>query len=167
MRYSKILIASLPLMLVGCLDVFDDSDDFYAQPDPVTVQATAPVAAPVPPAPGQFAPPPTPPGPGRPFKPKPPKTSDCGCPSEEAPRPVPVVPVVPCPTECSNPSDQPVDPEWHPKEGLLVQAGEHVMELQRKNGNVRPSHAAMCAHIQAKMGLTAPQAQVVLEEMGL
>jgi hypothetical protein len=41
------------------------------------------------------------------------------------------------------------------------------MELQRANGNVRPSHAAMSKHIQANMGLTAPQAELVLEEMGL
>ena len=164
MRYSKIMIASLPILLVGCLDVFDDSEDFYTQPAPVAAPAPVQVAAPVPPVHGS-----TPPfGPGRPFKPTHPKASDCGC-SGETPKPAVASTATPCPnpTECPNPSAQAVDPEWHPKEGHLVQAGELVMELQRQNGNVRPSHAAMATHIQSKMGLTAPQAEAVLEEMGL
>jgi hypothetical protein len=65
----------------------------------------------------------------------------------------------------SSPSES--DAEWNPNEGQLVRAGELVMELQRQNGNVRPSHAAMATHIRTHMGLTAPQAEKVLEEMGL
>ena len=58
-------------------------------------------------------------------------------------------------------------PDWHPSEGQLVRAGDLVMELQRSNNGVRPSHAAMATHLRTHMGVSASQADGILEEMGL
>jgi hypothetical protein len=141
MRLSKIMLMTFPVMLAGCLNSDDDSPTPYSHaPAPVPVQV-----APANPS----ANPPAPP-------------ADCGCPGAGG-----------APQPCSNPAVcvNPPAQDWHPTEGHLVKAGELVMELQRRNGGVKPSHAAMVAHLQANMqapfAVTAPQAERVLEEMGL
>jgi hypothetical protein len=52
-------------------------------------------------------------------------------------------------------------------EGHLVRAGDLVMELRRSKGGINPTHAEMATHIQTRMDLTAHQAEMVLDELGL
>lgn len=150
MHYSKILIVSIPVFLAGCLDVFeDDSSNFYTPPK---VNVPAPTPAHVGPR--------KPSGPGIPSG-----TTGCGCSGSEVqhqPGPSPI----PCDALAPSSASVP-NADWRPLEGHLVRAGDLVMELQRGNGGVRPTHAAMSKHIQSNMGLTAHQAELVLEEMGL
>ncbi|MBM3632277.1 MAG: hypothetical protein FJX03_01025 [Alphaproteobacteria bacterium] len=149
MRTSKILLVSLPLVLAGCFDSDGDSIHYHPQPAPVVV-ATPSTKTPAVVKRSAL---------------KPQKAPDCGC----GHGPDTVSAASPCP----NPAICPPIPvtasgeEWHPSEGLLVRAGDLVMELQAKNGGVRPSHAVMSVHIQKNMGLTSPQAEAVLEELGL
>lgn len=147
MRTSKILLVSLPLILSGCFDSDGDSIHYHPQPAPVTV---APPSAKTPVVNRVVT------------TPKP--SSDCGCShgadtvSAASPRPNPACPPIPMTASGE---------EWHPSEGIIVRAGDLVMELQAKNGGVRPSHAVMSAHIQKNMALTSSQAEAVLEELGL
>jgi hypothetical protein len=60
-----------------------------------------------------------------------------------------------------------VDPEWFPSEGQLVRAGDQVMDLKRSKNGVYPSHEEMARHLVANMGVTAAQAEKILEELGL
>ncbi len=64
------------------------------------------------------------------------------------------------------PSVVPV-PEWEPNSGHLVRAGELVMELKRSKGGISPTHTEMASHLHANMGVTAAQAEKILEELGL
>jgi hypothetical protein len=152
MRYSKVIIATLPVFLAGCLDVFDsDSDTFYTQPAP-------PPQASVPSAPS----PATGPTPGKPY----PKTgkSDCGC-GDTA---TPMSPRIP--SSALPPSSAPVvaeDPNWMPTDGQLVQAGDFLRELQHKKGGAMPSHEEMAAHLRSHMPLTASQVEKIMEELGV
>ncbi len=89
------------------------------------------------------------------------------------PAPAPVVSPTPAATPsadgaCCHPTASFSEPvcEWHPLEGHLVRAGDLVMDLKRKMGK-DPSHREMLTHIQSNMGLTAAQAEKVLEELGL
>lgn len=58
-------------------------------------------------------------------------------------------------------------PEWEPNSGHLVRAGELVMALKNSKGGVSPTHAEMANHLQTNMGVTASQAEKILEELGL
>lgn len=174
MYISKILrVAVVPVAIVGCSEFFgDDADTFSSAPPAhgVPPVVAAPPAPPAPPGPrGHRGRPghPARPGPGNPPYPKtPPSTqTGCSCPAEVqqqapvAPVPAPVAPVEPA---------APVAPapEWHPNEGQLVRAGDLVVALRRAGG-VYPTHAAMVTHIQNNMGVSAQQAERILEELGL
>jgi uncharacterized caspase-like protein len=56
---------------------------------------------------------------------------------------------------------------WEPSSWQLVQAGKFVRELYQSKGEQRPSQDEMSAHLQSKMGLTPPQARIILEELGV
>jgi hypothetical protein len=75
-------------------------------------------------------------------------------------------PVVPQPVVQPEPVAVPA-PEWEPNSGHLVRAGEFIMELKRSKGGISPSHTEMAQHIQANMGVSAGQAEKILEELGL
>lgn len=152
MHYSKIIMATLPVFLAGCLDVFEsDSDTFYTQPAP-------PPSATVSPAPN----PSMDPKPGKPC----PETgkSDCGCGGTATPeRPGIPSSALPLPSSPQVASD----PNWMPSDGHLVQGGDLIRDLQRKTGRVMLNHDEMAAHLRAHMNLTAPQVEKVLEELGV
>ena len=149
MRISKILLVSLPLVLAGCFDSDGDSVQYHPQPTPIAV-ATPSTNTPAVVKSAALTPQ---------------KVADCGCGhgpdmlSAASPRPNPAI----CPPIPVTAAGE----EWHPSEGLLVRAGDLIMELQAKNGGVRPSHAVMSTHIQKNMGLTLGQTEAVLEELGL
>ncbi|AIL12968.1 hypothetical protein IM40_04750 [Candidatus Paracaedimonas acanthamoebae] len=62
------------------------------------------------------------------------------------------------------PVDQPI--EWHPKEGDLVRAGEFVMKLKQERGS-NPTSEEMVSYLQDNMAISASQAHLILEELGL
>lgn len=61
---------------------------------------------------------------------------------------------------------QPVE-EWEPSSGDLVRSGEFVMDLKRSKNGVKPTHAEMANHLVVNMGVTAAQAEKILEDLGL
>lgn len=87
--------------------------------------------------------------------------ADCCCPEAGPAKPCP------CPPPCSKSEAQ----NWHPKEGHLVSAGDHIMDLKRQKGALRPSHAEMVAYLQTHMKppfvVNCHQAEVILQELGL
>jgi hypothetical protein len=144
MRTSKMLAVILPLALAGCNEFFgEDSDSFYAPP-------SSPVAAP---ATGLA-----------PHTPKPATSDDCGCPKST---PIPSSALSHPTVAGCTPVEAAVDPEWFPSEGQLVRAGDQVMDLKRSKNGVYPSHEEMARHLVANMGVTAAQAEKILEELGL
>lgn len=146
MRTSKISIIALPLFLAGCHDFFgNDSDNFYAPPPPVA--ASAPVTS-------------TP----SPSKPTPTEREGCGCPDKS-----PAIPssALPHPVAGSCLPSAEVDQAWFPSEGHLVRAGDLVMALKTSKHGINPSHEEMSRHLVANMGVTAGQAEKILEELGL
>lgn len=66
------------------------------------------------------------------------------------------------------PEKAPIDQhvEWHPKEGDLVRAGELVMELKQKKDS-KPTNEEMSLYLQNNMAVSASQAHLILEELGL
>ena len=147
MRTSKILVVGLPLVLAGCHDFFgEDSDSFYTPPPPPAA-APAPMAA---------------------AKPTPPAHEGCGCPDK--PTPVPSAAVTQPAAVTDVPSQ---DSAWFPSEGHLVYGGDLVMELKRSKHGINPSHEEMAQYLHTNMkrfpgmGVTAAQAEKILEELGL
>lgn len=143
MRTSKILVVGLPLVLAGCHDFFgEDSDSFYTPPP-------APVAAPTSTA-GTAS--------------KPAVSDNCGCPKSTS---MPSSALSqPSALSCT-PVEAETDPAWFPSEGHLVRAGDQVMELKRSKHGINPTHEEMARHLVANMGVTAAQAEKILEELGL
>ncbi len=152
MRISKVLAVALPLTLAGCNGFFgEDSDNFYAPPPPpVVAPPSATTGAPS-------------------VAPKPKASEDCGCPQEPAAIPSSALPQ----SFTGHCTPMEMDPAWFPSEGHLVYAGDLVMELKRSKHGINPSHEEMAQYLQANMkrfpnmGVTAVQAEKVLEELGL
>ncbi|MGV8948707.1 MAG: hypothetical protein ACOH2E_04995 [Candidatus Paracaedibacter sp.] len=85
-------------------------------------------------------------------------------------QPVVSQPVISQPVVSSQPVVPPpvvAVPEWEPNSGHHVRAGELVMDLKRSKNGVSPTHDEMNHHLIAKMGITATQAEKILEELGL
>lgn len=143
MHISKVLVVALPLALAGCHDFFgEDSDSFYTPPPAQASTTTGPAS----------------------VMPKPTTFDDCGCP-KPIPMPSPTL-SQPAVGGCT-PVEAEADSAWFPSEGLLVRAGDQVMELKRSKNGVYPSHEEMARHLVANMGITAGQAEKILEELGL
>jgi hypothetical protein len=65
--------------------------------------------------------------------------------------------------------DSPIPPsqpaEWEPLDAHIIQAGELVMALKRGKNGANPTHGEMAAHLVANMGITAAQAEKILEQL--
>jgi hypothetical protein len=57
--------------------------------------------------------------------------------------------------------------DWEPNEGVLVRAGDLLMQQKRDNGGVTPAREAMSLNLQNQMGLSADQALQVIDELGV
>jgi hypothetical protein len=57
--------------------------------------------------------------------------------------------------------------DWEPNEGVLVRAGELLMQQKRENGGVTPAREAMSLNLQNQMSLSADQALQVIDELGV
>lgn len=140
MGYTKVLVIMLPWILPGCSDFSDEDPGSFYAPAPA-VSVGAPASSPSPAA----------------------APADCGCSGKS----VPSAPAAPSAAPPSAAAATQPDPDWQPLEGHLVRAGDLVMELRRSKGGNNPTHAEMAAHIQTRMSLTAHQAEMVLDELGL
>ena len=57
--------------------------------------------------------------------------------------------------------------DWEPNEGVLVRAGDLLMQQKRDNGGVIPAREAMSIYLQNQMDLSADQALQVIDELGV
>lgn len=57
--------------------------------------------------------------------------------------------------------------EWEPSSGDVVRAGDFVMDLKRSKNGVHPTHEEMAHYLVVNMGVTAAQAEKILEDLGL
>ncbi len=71
-----------------------------------------------------------------------------------------------CPHAAETHAQVEEDPNWQPNEGMLVRAGDLLMQQQRELGHI-PSNAIKSQYLIQYLNISQQRANIILDELGI